>query len=220
MSKTTLGLLPVLRDYLLKISVREHPVLRQLRIKTAKMNCANMQITPEQGAFLGFLVEAIHAENIIDIGIFTGYSTLAMALSLQKRGRIISCEINEEWCGIAQKYWRKAGVSGKIDPRIAPAAETLNRLIRGGLAGTFDFAFIDADKQNQDLYVEKCRRLLRPGGLIAIDNFFWGGCVVDSSFNDAETKAIRSLNKKLSRDRRFTVSAVPLGDGMILLKKK
>jgi caffeoyl-CoA O-methyltransferase len=184
------------------------------------MEWANMQITPEQGGFLRFLVETIQAQRIIEIGVFTGYSTLAMALSLLKDGRIIACEINEEWMKIAKYYWRKARVNKKIDARVGPALDALNELITSGSAGTFDLICIDADKTNHSLYVEKCYRLLRPGGIIVIDNFFWGGCVVDNSFQDVETRAIRSLNKKLAKDDRFTMSVVPISDGITLLRKR
>ena len=179
-----------------------------------------MQISPEQGQFMQFLVSIIGARNTIEVGVYTGYSALCVALGLPEDGRIIACDINEEWTKIALEYWKKAGVADKIDLQIAPALDTLTELGKKGRKNHFDFAFIDADKVNYDIYYEKCLNLVRPGGVVAIDNVLWSGAVADVSAMDENTKAIRSLNAKLHKDERVDLSMIPLGDGLTLVRKK
>ncbi|MEX2648478.1 MAG: class I SAM-dependent methyltransferase [Alphaproteobacteria bacterium] len=220
MSPRTIGLPGPLYDYLLSVSSREPVVLAELRAETAKMQWAQMQIGPDQGQFMRLLVELIGARRTIEVGVFTGYSSLSVALGLPDDGRVIACDVSEEWTAIARRYWKKAGVAHKIDLRLAPATDTLDALIKEGKAGTFDFAFIDADKENYDGYFERCLTLLRAGGLIAIDNVLWDGAVIDPAKTDADTQAIRALNKKLHKDERVSLSMVPVGDGLTLARKR
>jgi predicted O-methyltransferase YrrM len=179
-----------------------------------------MQIAPEQGQFMALLVQLLGATKTLEIGVFTGYSSLAVALALPPQGKIVACDINEDYTAMARSYWQRAGVADKIDLRIAPALETLDRLLESGEAGTFDFAFIDADKQNYDNYYERALQLLRVGGLIAIDNVLWGGKVADPTVDDANTEAIRALNAKLVQDERVSLSVVPIADGLTLALKR
>jgi predicted O-methyltransferase YrrM len=220
MSPKTLGLEPVLQDYLLSVSLREPDVLRQLRAETANHPLAMMQIAPEQVQFMGLLVELINAKKTLEVGVFTGYSSLAVALALPEDGHVIACDVNETYTAIARRYWELAGVSDKIDLRLAPALETLEELLASGQANTFDFIFIDADKTNYDPYYERSLQLLRPGGLIVIDNVLWGGKVADPQVEDADTLALRALNQKLSQDQRVSISLVPIADGLTLLRKR
>ena len=220
MSNRTLSLTDAVYDYLCDQSLRETPVQRQLRSVTRKMENSVMQISPEQGQFMQFLVSIIGASNTIEVGVYTGYSALCVALGLPEDGRIIACDINEEWTKIALEYWKKAGVADKIDLQIAPALDTLTELGKKGRKNHFDFAFIDADKVNYDIYYEKCLNLVRPGGVVAIDNVLWSGAVADVSAMDENTKAIRSLNAKLHKDERVDLSMIPLGDGLTLVRKK
>jgi caffeoyl-CoA O-methyltransferase len=178
-----------------------------------------MQISPEQGQFMALLVQLIGAKKTLEIGVFTGYSTLSVALALPEDGRIVACDVNEKDCAIAYSYWQKANVAHKIDLRIAPALDTLDSLIADGESSTFDFAFIDADKSNYDSYYEKSLQLIRPGGLIAIDNVLWYGRVADSEIQDRRTKRIRALNEKVRSDKRVTMSLLPVGDGLLLSLK-
>jgi predicted O-methyltransferase YrrM len=209
-----------LYDYLITHSLRDLPVLAELRAETAKLPQAGMQTAAEQGQFLGLLIELIAAKRTIEVGTFTGYSALAVALALPPEGRVIACDVNVEFTAIARRYWAKAGVAQKIDLRLAPARETLDKLLAAGEAGRFDFAFIDADKENYLIYYERCLELLRPGGLMAIDNVLWGGAVADPTTDDKDTRAIRALNDKLKGDRRVTLSMVPIGDGLSLARKR
>jgi predicted O-methyltransferase YrrM len=179
-----------------------------------------MQISPEQGQLMALLVQAIGARRAIEIGTFTGYSALWVALALPADGKLVCCDVSAEWTAVGRPYWDKAGVAGKIDLRIAPATETLDRLLAGGGTGAYDFAFIDADKTGYDGYYERCLELLRQGGLIAIDNVLWGGDVADSRKRSADTLALRALNKKLHRDQRVSLSMLPLGDGLTLALKR
>ncbi len=220
MSDTTLNLTPTVYEYLQRVSLRESDVLHQLREQTHKMSTAHMQISPEQGQFMRLLVELMGAKKTLEIGVFTGYSALSVALSLPSDGKVIACDTNKEWTKIAQKYWDMAGVANKIDLRIAPALETLQALLDDGQENTFDFAFIDADKANYPHYYEMSLKLLRTGGLIAIDNVLWDGDVADLSVNDANTVVLRELNAKLHGDERVTLSMLPLGDGLTLAKKR
>jgi caffeoyl-CoA O-methyltransferase len=205
---------------LLEVSLREPEPLRRLRADTAAMSNANMQIAPEQGQFMALLVQLIGARRAIEVGVFTGYSALAVALALPEDGRLIACDINPEWTRRAGTFWEAAGVSGKIDVRIAPALETLDGLLATGQAGGFDFAFIDADKGNYIPYYERLLQLLRPGGLIVVDNVLWGGAVADPSDSEADTVAIRAFNAHLHADERVALSLVPIGDGLTLALKR
>ncbi len=220
MSDATLNLTPKVYTYLQEVSLREPEVLKQLRLQTHKMSMAQMQISPEQGQFMRLLIELIGAKKTLEIGVFTGYSALAVALSLPSDGKVVGCDINGEWTKIARKYWEMAGVADKMDLRLAPALETLQSLLDEGQENTFDFAFIDADKVNYPHYYEMSLRLVRPGGLIAIDNVLWDGDVADFSITDAKTVVLRELNAKLHTDERITISMLPLGDGLTLARKR
>jgi predicted O-methyltransferase YrrM len=210
-----------LYDYLLSVSVREPEVMRDLRAETAKLAEAGMQIGAEQGQFMSLLIKLIGAKRTLEVGTFTGYSALTVALALPEDGRIIACDVSEEWTSIGRRYWQRAGVAHKIDLRIGPGNETLAKLVADASQHNhFDFAFIDADKSNYGAYFEHCIKLVRPGGLIAIDNVLWGGSVVDESDQTADTVAIRQLNAKLYQDQRVDVSLVPIGDGLTLARKR
>ncbi|MCG8436024.1 MAG: class I SAM-dependent methyltransferase [Gammaproteobacteria bacterium] len=220
MSNRTIKLTEELYDYILHVSVRESEVLQRLREETAAQPMARMQISPEQGQFMAMLAKLLGARSCIEVGVFTGYSSLCVASVLPEDGRIIACDINKEWTGIARRYWAEANVDHKIDLRIAPAENTLEELIEQGGSDEYDFAFIDADKVNYSSYYELCLRLLRPGGLIAVDNTLWGGSVIDLDINDEDTLAIRAFNEKLRADERVDVSLVPIGDGLTLAYKR
>lgn len=219
MSDTMLNLTESLYTYLINNSLREPEVLLQLRKETAKKFSTKMQISPEQGQFMRLLVEILGAKKTLDIGTFTGYSALAVALSLPEEGKVIACDINPETSSMAKHFWEVAGMIHKIELRLAPALETLDALLLNGAAGTVDFAFIDADKANYILYYEKSLSLLRTGGLIAIDNVLWGGDVADSRIQDKSTRVIRELNLKIFHDERVSMSMVPIGDGLTLARK-
>jgi caffeoyl-CoA O-methyltransferase len=220
MSKQTIGLDNQLYDYLLSASLREPEILRQLRQETANLPNAMMQIAPEQGQFMALLVQLMGATKTLEVGVFTGYSSLSVALALPPEGKIIACDVSEEYTSVARRYWQVAGVADKIDLRLAPAIDTLDRLLAEGQAGTFDFAFIDADKNNYEGYYERSLQLVRPGGLIAIDNVLWSGRVADSQDRDKSTQSIRNLNNKLHQDERVTLSLVPIADGLTLALKR
>jgi predicted O-methyltransferase YrrM len=220
MPKQTLGLDNQLYSYLLSVSLREPDILSQLREETATHPSAMMQISPEQGQFMALLVQLIGAKKTLEVGVFTGYSSLCVALGLPADGKIIACDVSEEYTSIARRYWQAAGVAEKIDLRIAPALETLDKLIADGETETFDFAFIDADKENYDGYYDRALQLIRPGGLIAVDNVLWGGKVADSQVQDSSTQAIREFNQKLHQDERVTLSLVPIADGLTLAMKR
>ena len=219
MSTATIILDEKLREYLLNVSVKESEILRELREETAQMEYSAMQISPEQGAFMSFLVELIQAKRTLEIGVFTGYSALVVAMALSEDGIVTACDVSEEWANVGMKYWKKAQVENKINLRIAPALKTLDQLLSEGKQGTYDFAFIDADKIEYQGYFDKSLELLRIGGLIAIDNVLWGGSVIDDSIQDSSTKAIRKFNKKLYQDERVSISMVPIGDGLTLARK-
>ncbi len=220
MSKKTLGLDNQLYDYLLSSSLREPEILRRLREETATHHYAMMQISPEQGQFMALLVQLMGAKKTLEVGVFTGYSSLCVALALPPDGKIIACDVSEEFTSVARRYWQEAGVADKIDLRIAPALETLDRLLAQGEAQTFDFAFVDADKSNYDGYYERSLQLVRPGGLIAIDNVLWSGRVADPQVQDKSTQAIRAFNQKLHHDERVSLSLVPIADGLTLAIKR
>ena len=220
MSKQTTGLEPSLADYIQSISLREPDILRQLREETAKLSMAQMQISPEQGQLMALLVQLMGAKKTLEIGVFTGYSALAVALALPDDGKVIACDISEEYTAIAKDFWKKAGVSEKIDLRIAPALETLDQLISEEETESFDLAFIDADKRNYENYYERALTLLRPGGLILIDNVLWSGKVTDPTITDKQTQAIREFNQKLHQDSRISLSLVAIADGLTLALKR
>ena len=205
-----------LREYLWEKGMEEHPALTELRLETAKLPQSMMQICPEQGALMANLIRLMSAKKTLEIGTFTGYSALAVALALPEDGQIIACDISEEWTAVGKKKWEQAGVAHKINLRLAPAVDTLDALLADGQEGSFDFAFIDADKTNYPAYYEKCLKLVRKGGVIAIDNVLWGGSVIDSERNDEDTKAIRKLNEFIANDKRVSLSMVPIGDGLTL----
>jgi len=205
--------------YLQEHSLREHPVLRELREATAGMRHAGMQISPEQGQFMALLARMLNARRTLEIGVFTGYSSLAVALALPPDGEVIACDVSEEWTSMARRYWEKAGVADRIELRLAPAVKTLDALLEAGEAGRFDFAFIDADKSRYGDYYERCLKLLRRGGLIVADNTLWSGKVADANVQDEDTKALRAFNDALHRDGRVAVSLLPIGDGVTLALK-
>ena len=219
MSSDTIELNQSLRDYLINVSVKEPGVLKDLREETLQLDEFQMQISPEQGSFLSFLVKLINAKHTLDIGVFTGYSSLVVALQLPQNGYVTACDTNEEWTEIAQKYWKEAKVEDKIDLHIAPAVETLDKLISNGNEGLYDFSFIDADKINYKHYFEQSLTLVRKGGVIAIDNVLWGGRVLDNSDTEPATRAIREFNSKLYKDDRVAISMIPIGDGLTLAQK-
>ncbi len=219
MSNKTICITEELYEYMLSVSLREPDVLHELRRETALDEHANMQISPEQGQFMALLVRLLGARKTLDIGVYTGYSSLCIGLALPRDGRVIACDLNPEWTDTAKRYWRKAGVADKIELRLAPAQQTLEDLLAEKAAAAFDFAFIDADKKNYDMYYEYCLELIRPGGLIAIDNVLWDGAVADESVNDVDTMAIRSLNNKIHADPRVEISLVPIADGLTLARK-
>ncbi len=209
-----------LREYLWSKGMEEHPALHELRMETVELPESMMQICPEQGALMGNLIRMISAKRTLEIGTFTGYSALVVALALPEDGEVIACDISEEWTSIGKKKWEQAGVSHKINLKLGPAVNTLDELIQQGQQDSFDFAFIDADKANYSAYYEKCLQLIAAGGVIAIDNVLWGGSVIDNERNDEDTKSIRNLNEFLSKDDRVYLSMVPIGDGLTLLVKK
>jgi predicted O-methyltransferase YrrM len=220
MSNRTIGLSDQVYDYLVAHSLREPELLRRLRDETARLTeWAMMQIAPEQGQFMGLLVQLIGARRALEVGTFTGYSALSVTLAMPKDGRLIACDVSKEFTDIARRYWAEAGVADRIDLRLQPALKTLDELIAGGDAGSLDFIFIDADKENYDGYYERALTLLRPGGMLAIDNVLWNGAVADPKVDDALTKSIRALNDKVAKDPRVTISLVPIGDGLTLARK-
>jgi predicted O-methyltransferase YrrM len=213
------SLLPdAVEQYVASVISRETPIMQRLRAETAALPQAGMQIGPDQGALLALLVRLIGARHALEIGTFTGYSALAVASALPLDGGLVSCDVNEEWTRIARRYWSEAGVSGRIDLRLGDARTTLAGLLRERGAGTFDFAFIDADKPAYDVYYEACLRLVRAGGLIAIDNVLWSGAVADPKAQDADTAALRALNLKIRDDPRVESCLLTVGDGVMLVR--
>lgn len=220
MSTRTLPLDDQLYSYLQGVSLREPPAFRRCRMETAELPMSSMQIAPEQGQFLHLQARLIGAERAIEIGSFTGYSGLWIASALPPGGCMVACDINEEWTSRARHYWEEAGVMDRIELCLAPAMQTLDRLIENDEAGHYDFVFIDADKETYASYYERALTLLRPGGLIAIDNVLWNGKVADLAVDDPDTRSIRHLNKKLHEDQRIDLSMVPVGDGVTLCRKR
>jgi predicted O-methyltransferase YrrM len=220
MSGRTLPLSDALLAYVAQSSVREHPVLAELRAATASMPHAQMQIGPDQGALMALLVKLLGARRTLEIGVFTGYSALAVALALPADGKVVACDVSEEWTAVGRRHWEKAGVAGKIDLRLGRALSTLDVLVAQGAAGTFDFAFIDADKQGYAAYYERCLVLLRRGGLVAVDNTLWSGAVIDPKDTSADTVALRAFNEALAGDSRVDLAMLTVGDGLTLAMKR
>ena len=220
MSSQHLQISDTLVDYIRAVSSPEPGFMVRLREETAKDPAGRMQISPELGNLLSLLVRLLGARRCIEVGVFTGYSSLSVARALPEDGRIIACDVSESWTAIARRYWHEAGVESKIDLRLAPALETLDALIARGETGKFDFGFIDADKANYGAYYERLMRLIRPGGLIAIDNVLWYGRVIDTRENDIDTVAIRAFNAKLRADSRVDICMLPVGDGVTLARVK
>ena len=206
-------------QYLLDHSLREHPAQAALREATRTHRYAGMQISPDQGQFMALLVKLLGARRTIEIGTFTGYSALTVALALPEDGRVLACDISDEYTRIGRPFWKQAGVEHKIDLVLAPAVQTLDARLAAGEAGGYDFAFIDADKANYDVYYERCLKLVRTGGLIAFDNMLWGGAVARPA-QDADTKALQALNAKLHRDERIDTALLTVGDGLALARKR
>jgi caffeoyl-CoA O-methyltransferase len=219
MSARTLSLDASLYDYLLAVSVRETSVLAELRAETSQMPGAGMQISPEQGQLMRLLVELIGARRALEVGVFTGYSSICVASALPADGELVACDIDADYTNVARRYWRRAGVEGRITLHLRPALATLDELVESGQSGTFDFAFIDADKENYLAYYERALQLLRRGGLMAIDNVLWGGSVADAGNQRPSTLAIRALNERIRADDRVSISLVPIGDGVFLARK-
>jgi caffeoyl-CoA O-methyltransferase len=219
MTRRSLNVDDVLYQYLIDHSVREHAAQAGLRAATRAHPHVGMQISPDQGQFMALLVKLMGARQAIEIGVFTGYSALTVAMALPDDGRLLACDISDEYTRIGRPFWQQAGVARKIDLRLAPALETLDAELAAGAAGRYDFAFIDADKTGYDAYYERCLKLLRPGGLIAIDNTLWSGAVARPS-GDADTLALQRLNLKLHGDERIDLSMLHIGDGLTLARKR
>jgi caffeoyl-CoA O-methyltransferase len=220
LSTRTHGIDERLWRYLVDVTVQEPPLLASLREETARLPQAGMQISPEQGRFMAFLVELVGARRYLEVGVFTGYSSLAVALALPADGRVVACDRNEEWTRIARRYWRAAGVEDKIELRIGHALETLDALTASGAAGSFDFAFFDADKEGSLEYYERGVELVRQGGVIAFDNAIWDGRVADPDDRAASTLGVRALNARVCSDARVSATLVPIGDGLLLARKR
>jgi len=219
-STRTIGISDQLYDYLLSVCVPPDSLWERLRDETSKTVGFNMQISPEQGQLMSLLVKTLGAKNAIEVGTFTGYSALCVARALPADGRLIACDVSEDWTSIAKRYWEEAGVADKIDLRIGPALETLDAMVESGQTGSFDFAFVDADKDNYAGYYERCLALLRPGGLVGVDNTLWNGAVADPDDQSDETVAIRALNRLVYEDDRVDSCLLPIGDGLTLARKR
>ncbi len=219
MGKITIDLSEQLYEYLLAVSLRDTALLRALRKHTDELEHGAMQISADQGQFMALQLKLMQAKRVIEIGTFTGYSALVMALALPTDGKLVACDNNEEWTTIAQRYWEQAGIANKIELHLAPALKTVQKLLDAGEREQFDAAFIDADKVNLRNYYEQCLHLVRPGGLIMIDNVLWGGGVIDTANQTADTRAIRALNTFIHKDDRVDISLVPIGDGLLLARK-
>lgn len=220
MTNRTIAMTDPLYHYLLSVSLREAPVLRHLRQVTAKLPGHQMQISPEEGQFLAFLVQLIGARKTLELGTYTGYSALSVALALPHGATVVTCDIDKKSTDVAKEFWLQAGVSHKVDLRLGPALETLEQLIKNGEENSFDFAFIDADKANYVNYYEKTLKLIRKDGLIAVDNVLWDGFVADTTINDNQTNAIRAFNQHVHQDERVALTLIPIADGVTLLRKR
>jgi predicted O-methyltransferase YrrM len=220
MANKTMGLSDDIAAYVVEVGAREPEVLVRLREETASLPRHGMQVAPEEGAFLAFVAELVGARRCIEVGTFTGYSSTAVALALPEDGSLLCCDVSEEWTTVARRYWAEAGVAGKIDLRLGPAVETLDALLEAGGGSTYDFAFVDADKAGYDAYYERLLRLVRPGGLIALDNTLWHGQVLDADPQDEDTRAIQALNRKLAGDQRVSICLLPIADGVTLVRRR
>ncbi len=220
MAAKTYALTPEIAEYIQSVSLRELPILEKLRVETQQMHNGIMQVSPELGQFMRLLIQLTGANNILELGVFTGYSTLSMALAMPENGHIIACDISDEWTSIARKYWLEANVYHKIDLRIAPALQTLNDLKQIRPLPYFDLIFLDADKANYGVYYESCIELLRPNGLLLIDNTLWEFKVADPGIVDLETNVIQKLNKQIWQDERVDISILLFGDGLTVLRKR
>jgi len=220
MSSSTIQLDEPVLNYLREVSVRESDVLRDLREETAGLEESNMQISPEQGQLMTLLVELIGVERAIEVGTFTGYSAICVARALTDEGELVACDVSDEWTSIARRYWERAGVEERIRLELRPALETIDTMLGAGEAGTFDFAFIDADKERYPTYYEKCLELVGPGGVVAVDNTLWSGSVADPDDDRETTTAIRSVNARIGEDERVTQSLIPIGDGLTIARKR
>lgn len=209
-----------LYEYLQGVAVRDLEILKRLREETQKLPQGGMQISPEQGQLMAFLIKLIGAKRALEVGTFTGYSSLCVALALPEDGKLVACDVSEEWTNVARRYWAEAGVADKIELKLAPGAQSLAAMVEAGEGGSFDFAFIDADKSQYDTYYELSLKLLRPGGLMALDNVLRAGAVADPSRSDRDTEAIRALNVKIHADERVDMCLVPIGDGLTLVRKR
>lgn len=220
MSNRSINLNDILYDYLCSHSLREPTVLAELREETSRLAKSRMQIAPEQGQFMALLVKLMNARRGIEVGVFTGYSSLCVAQAFAEDGYLLACDVSSEWTAVARRYWERASVGDKIDLVLAPALETLDSRLAQGEGQSYDFAFIDADKENYDGYYERCLALLRQGGLIILDNMFWDGAVADPDQNAPDTAALKALNKKLHADERIDLSLLPVADGLSLCRKR
>lgn len=220
MSNRSIGLDADVYRYLLSVSLREDDLLAELRAETAKLPQSNMQIAPEQGQFMALVANLVGAQRYLEVGTFTGYSALAVARAMGENGETIACDISREWTDIARRYWQRAGLAGNIRLELAPAAETLEALVASGRSGTFDLAFIDADKTGYIDYYERCLDLLRPGGVVMLDNTLWDGDLADPANTDADTEALRAVNLHVRDDARVDLSLVPIGDGLSVARKR
>ncbi|HEX3596203.1 MAG TPA: class I SAM-dependent methyltransferase [Polyangiaceae bacterium] len=220
MSSRTIPMDDRLYDYMLRVSLRESEPMRRLREETRNLPEYGMQVSPEQAQFMAFLVQALGVQSALEVGVFTGYSSLAVAVALPEGGHLVACDVSEEWTRIARRYWREAKVEDRIELRLGNAVDTLDALSREGKNGTFDFAFVDADKENYLEYYERCLALVRKGGVIAFDNVLWSGRVADPSERSASTVALRALNERIARDERVALTLLPIGDGLTLTRKR
>jgi caffeoyl-CoA O-methyltransferase len=220
MSARTLGLSDALWQYLVDVTVREPEVLSDLRRETAELPNGGMQISPEQGRLLAFLVELMSAVRCLEVGVFTGYSSLCVAMALPAHGRIVACDQSHEWTQVARRYWERAGVADKVELRLGPGLATLAALIAEGATASFDFAFVDADKENAEAYYEHAFTLLRPGGVFAFDNALWGGSVADPADQRDSTRAVRAVNARVCSDPRVSATLIPVGDGLLVARKR
>lgn len=220
MSNRTISMTDDLYGYMLETSLREAPLLKRLRDETASHPRAGMQISPEQGQFMQLLARLTGARRCIEVGVFTGYSSLAVALVLPADGKILACDVSEEFTSVARRYWKEAEVAGKIELLLAPATETLDARLQAGEVGSYDLAFIDADKASYTQYYERILKLLRPGGLVLVDNVLWSGRMLDKDDKSEDTAAIRAFNQALHHDERVDLSMIPIGDGLTLARKR
>jgi len=220
MSTRTLGMSEEVWRYLLEVTVHEPPLLTRLREETAKLSDSRMQISPEQGRFMGFLVELLGVRRYLEVGVFTGYSSLSVGLSLPPDGRIVACDMSDEWTRVARRYWAEAGVAERIELKLGPGTRSLAGLVESGARGSFDLAFFDADKESSLEYFERGLELVRTGGLLAFDNALWGGKVANPAETAASTTTLRALNAKVCSDPRVSAALLPIGDGLLLARKR